>query len=301
MRGSLRDVALVARFEVVRAIRTWRALALVVLYLVATAGAGKIFVELLSTMETALAHTLRVPPTDRPGAMTAKLLEGEELRSMLEGMVGDPQLVEGVLSHPLLAIFHLWLGLLLVPFFASANAAESISGDLKTRAVRWEAHRTGRLEIVFGRYLGQAGLTLAASVLSILATWIVGMVFMVRQPPLGLLVSLASFTVRAWAFGMAFVGLAMACSALTASPAWARVLAIGAAAGTWVLYGIARWGSEEWGAGIVWDALLQALPQGWMRGLWLPGVHWVPSAFVCLAFGLAATSAGALRFVRRDL
>ena len=92
--ASARDTALVARFEIVRAVRTWRALALVVLYLVATAGGARIFVDFLSSLENRLAETLGVPPTDHPGAMTARLLE-EVRRGTVKNPVAQGSMSSG--------------------------------------------------------------------------------------------------------------------------------------------------------------------------------------------------------------
>lgn len=302
--ASMRDAWLVARFELLRAIRTWQALAIVVLYVVTTAGAARIFVNILEVFERSVAQALGAPATDYPGAMMDRLLENDELRELVAAMVGDAALVDSVLAWPLLAVFHLWIGIALTPFLAAATSAESISVDLRSRALRFELQRTGRLELVVGRFLGQALLTLAASLLSVTATFTIGMLYMVGNDPLVLIGALAAFSLRSWAFGLPFLGIGVACSQLTASPAWARVLAIVACAGTWMAYGaahaFAEW-SEDSAWGLVSDAALQVLPQGWVVGLWQPGAWWLTSATVFLALGLAATGAGYVRFARRDL
>ena len=56
---SLRDVLLVARFDVLRALRTWWAGALFLLYGLATAGAAWAFIKLVGVMENALAAAPR--------------------------------------------------------------------------------------------------------------------------------------------------------------------------------------------------------------------------------------------------
>jgi len=97
-----------------------------------------------------------------------------------------------------------------------------------------------------------------------------------------------------------FVGIGMAMSQLTTSPAWARVLAVGITAGTWVAYGIAvaAEGSERFG--IPADLALQILPQGYMNAMWEP-VGWLGSAVVCSLLGVVCLFAGFARFARRDL
>ncbi len=297
---SLRDTALVARFELVRALRTWRAVALTLLYAVATTGAALIFVGLLSILEDQLASQLGVPPTTWPGAMTHQLLENGELREILGGIMGGTDKVDALLWHPVLSLWHLWVVLLMGPFFAATAAAECISVDMGTRALRFEALRTGRLELVLGRMTGQ--LLLGAVALSVAAVgpFLVGVFAMVDTDALRLAASLAWFTPRAWAFSVPFVGIGVAASQLTASSAWARILAIVGVAGTWALAGvILRWQDEPWG--IVLELLELILPQGWMGEMWLPGLGWVLPSVICMALGIVITGLGYLRFSGRDL
>ena len=63
---SVRDASLVARFELLRALRTWRALALVFLYMVAAAGAAYLFSQLIWLFEEQLADTLGAAAPTRP-------------------------------------------------------------------------------------------------------------------------------------------------------------------------------------------------------------------------------------------
>lgn len=298
--GSLRDSLLIARFEVLRAVRTWRALALIVLHLVAASGGAYLFTRLIGLLENAAADQLGVPTTETPGAMLDTLLQGDQLQELLGAMVGSEHLVAQILDIPVLAIFHLWMGFLILPFFGASASAESVAIDVQSGAVRYEVLRTGRLELVLGRLLGQLALTLVASALSVGGVWAVGMWFMVGNDPLELAAWLGWLTLRAWAFAVPFVGLGVACSQLTSSPAWARVLAVAGTAGSWVAFGFARW-AESAQHTLVADLALQLLPQGWMRGLWEPGLGWVPAATVCLVLGVAMAALGFARFARRDL
>ena len=86
---SLRDTLRVARFELLRNLRTWRAIALCLLYLASTAGGTYIFTRALLGMEHALADVLEVPQTNKPGAMIAVLEERGDIESMLEEMLPE--------------------------------------------------------------------------------------------------------------------------------------------------------------------------------------------------------------------
>lgn len=296
----MRDALLVARFEVLRAVRTWRAVALVVLVAVAAAGAAWMFTGLVGVLETTVADQLGVAHTERPGAMLGALVASDTWREIVTELVGSEHLVDEVLRIPPLAMFDLWFSFLVVPFFAASAAAECLAIDVRSRAVRYEASRTGRLDLVFGRYLGQAALTAVATALAAVVVWVTGMVTMVVDEPLGVLGWLLWFVPRSIAFALPFVGLGVAASQVTASPAWARVLAVGGTAASWVLYQVARHGEGRWWAP-VGDVALQLLPQGYLRGLWEPGTLWVPSALACVALTLGVVSLGYLRFASRDL
>lgn len=297
---SLREILLVGRFEVLRAVRTWRAMALFLLYGIAYGGASYIAVAILHALENSAAKNLGVATTDRPGALLDALVKTDMFRDIVVGLTGNEVLLEQLTTIPPLAIFGMWLGLVLIPFFAASTAAECISIDLASRALRFEALRVGRLELLLGRFAGQLTLTLGATVLGLLVTWCVGMLFMVGHTPQGLAAWLVGLAGRAWLFSVPFAGLGVACSALTTSAAWARVIAVGATGASWILYGVARW-FEGGDYTLVADVALQLLPQGWMRMLWDPGFGWTPAALVLVTLGLAMVGLGHVRFSTRDL
>lgn len=298
--SSIRDIYLVARFEVLRAIRTWRALALLLLYGIGYGGASYIFVAILHGLENQVARQLGVATTDKPGALLNKLVESDMFHELILGMTGNENLVAELTRIPPLAIFAMWFGLLLIPFFAASASAECVSIDMGSRALRYEALRTGRLELVLGRFGGQLLLTVAASVVAAGVTWCVGMFSMVGNDPVLLALGVAGMTARAWFFSVPFAGIGVAASTLTTSPAWARVMAISATGGSWVLYGVASWFDDsDWA--ILSDIAYQLLPQGWMHILWEPWLGWMPAALVLVSMGFAAVGVGYARFSGRDL
>jgi hypothetical protein len=296
----MRDVWLVARFEVLRAVRTWRALALLAIYAVASAGAAWLFVKILLAMENALARALQVPITRTPGAMLGELVRSESWRDAVVAMTGSPQLADHLVTVPPMALFYLWVALLLTPFFSASAAAECVAIDVASRAVRYELLRTGRLELVLGRFGGQLFLTLLGTVVSAAVVAVVATQFLVGQSAAALLPALLAYLPRAFAFAVPFVAVGVAASTLTASAAWARVLAIGAVAGSWVAVGVGRW-LESTRYSLLADLLLPVLPQGWLRGLWEPGVDWLVSALALAGIGASVVAVGFARFARRDV
>ncbi len=298
---SLRDTLLVARFELLRNLRTWRAIALCLLYVACTAGGAYIFVQGIGAMENAAAETLGVPATDKPGAMIERLRERGDLERMLGEMLPDqPGVVERVLDWPLMTMFHLWLAFILVPFLAVTTAAECIAVDLHNRTVRFECTRTGRLEMVFGRLLGQALLMTLASLLAVGGTWVVAMTAMVGNDPLKLLWTLLAVTPLVLALTLPFLGIGAAFSQLTSSPNVARVFSLGAVIASWILFGLAfdfEDGSWWW----LWTPIKLVLPQAWMFDLWKPYPGWLMPLGVLTLLGFAYTAVAYPLFLRRDL
>lgn len=301
---SVRDVILVAHFELMRAVRTWQALALIALYLVASVGAALLFIGLLSILEAQIADGLAVQRTRFPGAMTERLIESGELFRMLSSMVGDEDAVRAILKWPVLALFHTFMGLRMVPFLAAMTASEALAGDVASRAVRFELVRTGRLELVMGRFVGQAVLAGMAIACSVFAVWITGLLLMVGQSPLELLGALCLFSVSVWVFSLPFVGVGVGCSQLTSSPAWSRVLAIALCACGWVGYTVLWSVSDQvvqWIPAPILDLVLMLFPFEWRDDLWTSGLAWWASAGIMVGMGLVAVGLGAVRFARRDV
>jgi hypothetical protein len=296
----VRDALLVARFELLRAVRTWRALALFVLYAVAAAGAAWLFAQFVGMLENTVADQLGVARTETPGAMLDTLVASDTWRDVVSELVGSERLVAYVLEVPPLALFDVWFSFVIVPFFAASAAAECLAIDVRSRAIRFEAGRTGRLELVFGRFLGQVALTAAATFGAAVVVWGTGWATMVLDEPLVVFGWLLAFVPRSLAFALPFVALGVTASQITSSPAWARALAIGLTAVSWVLYVVAI-NYEDTGWGPLCDVAFQVLPQGWLRGLWEPGAGWAGSGLALVGLTLAVLSAGYVRFAGRDL
>lgn len=290
------DVLSIARFELARALRTWRALGLSLVVVVATSGGAWVFTRVLRSLERELAETLGVARPDTPGALLAELQASARYRDLLEGLLTDPQWVDAWLLTPPLALFHLWLSFAILPLFAATTAAESISGDWGSRALRYEAARTGRTEIVLGRWLGQVALLAAAAAAGAAGSWVVGMTAMVGNGPLALAVALGGASARAWAYAVPGVGVGIAAGCLTRAPNLARGLALVVAAAVPVVAGLLDPDEAPWVA-----ALQPLLPPAWRALLWAPGASAWWGAAACMTLSIAVAGLGAARLSRSDL
>lgn len=298
---SIRDVFAVARFHVVRSVRTRTVLFLCTVYMLSAGGIAWIFRGIIKELEKNAAEILRVPVTDTPGAMIETLREREELQSIVGGLVPDEALVDWALALPVLSIAHFWMALGTLPFLAAVVGAEVVSPGIKDRSLRYELVRTGRLELVLGRWAGQGTLIAVATLASIVGPLIIGTFFMVQQPLGESVAVLLSMTPRLIAWSLPFLGIGVACSMTTGNTNFARILALGGATATWVLMGVFRteWMAEK--APVLIDVVEPILPQTYMVGLWGPGTGWLLSSSILLGLGFAFTLFGYPLFARRNL
>ena len=282
---SLRDTALVARWWLVRSVRTRSAAALVLIYTLLEAGGAWTFTRLLLAMERSTARVLKVPITDKPGAMIETLKERGDLAEVIEGMAGDPAMAEWAMQLPILSTYAFWLGLGAVPFLACAAGAQAISPDIGDRSLRFELLRTGRLELIVGRFAGQALLVALGLALGFVGVWLVAMTCMVQQPPLEQATSLAMFAPRLWIWSLPWLGLGIACSQLSGTVNFARTLALFGTVLLFIAYAVLRWLADD-RAPLLGDLVLPLLPPSYAGGLWGPGLLWADEALILGALGL---------------
>ena len=298
---SMRDAAQVARFHVGKAVRTRTLMFMVSIYVIAAAGIAWIFRGIIHELEKNAANLLHVPVTDTPGAMIDTLREQGDLADTLRALVPEPGLLDWALQLPILTVSHFWMALGTLPFLAAAAGAEIISPAIKDRSLRFELVRTGRLELVMGRWGGQAILMMFATLMSILGPWVIGVFFMANQPPVAQASTLLMVTPRLIAWSLPFLGLGVACSQLTANTNGARTLALGSVVGTWILWGTLK---TDWLADhvpILADILSPLMPQNYVTGLWGAGNGWMISATILTGLGLAFMLAVFPFFQRRNL
>lgn len=298
---QLRDAWVVATFELRDALRSRKALVLLVLY-VAGAGAGTgIFVRVLSAIETALARTLQVAATDRPGAMTRALLDTREFHDIVARLIGDDQLADELVHIPPVALFYGWLAMTFVPFLVILLASDAVASDVATGTARFSLFRTSRMAWATGKLAGQAALVALGIAAGGVASYVIGWIFLSAFEPLATLVWMAQLGARAWVLAFAYVGLALGVSQLTRSTHWSRGLGLLALVGSGVA---GEWLTSRWAEAhipVISSSLVVLLPRAHELDLWRT-LWWerLPACVMLIALGLCYFAAGHLRFARRD-
>ena len=296
-KSRARDIAVVAAYELQEALRSRRVLILVLLF-VGGAVAGTLgFIDLLESLEVALAQALAVPDPTKPGAVTAELMRSPQFHRMLGRLINDRALAYELASLPPLALFYGWLGLTLTPVLIMLSSAEAISSVLATGAARFSLLRNSRLSFCLGKLLGQSLLLLGA-----VAVWITGFLQLASfdAGPTALWLVLLSGRIGIFAF--AHVGLAVGLSHLTRSIPLSRVLSITALLVFGALFALGNYNRfvREHAPGTA-DTLLALLPRTHMLDLWRPEfADRLPSIAVLIALGIVYFAGGYAYRARRD-
>lgn len=297
----LRDAALVAGFDLGESLRSWRVIALLVLYVGSAVASAGGFVAMLSELENTLAEQLRVSATDKPGALTEALMASEQLHQALSELTGDPSLVDSLVKIPLIALVYAWSALTFVPLLVTLTACEVIASDVSSGACRYSLVRTDRLTWALGRGLGQAVLLALGILCGALGAWVVGLLYLQGFAPADTAWWLLRLGGRAWVNGLPYLGLALGVSLVTKSTMSARALALVllVAIGALDTFLASDWAREH-GPTLV-DTVRQVMPGAHTMALWRPDLlERLPSMVMQLALGCAYFGLGFAVFARRD-
>jgi len=301
-RASFLDAFHVAWFELVDALRSRKALALLGLYMAASGAAASIFLRVLEEIETNAAELLHVAATTRTGTMTSVLLQSQAFREMLGRLIGDPKLVDSLAAIPPMALFYGWLTLALVPALVMLTSTDAIAGELQSGEARYALVRIDRLSWSVGKLFGQALLMALGIVLGGVAVWIVGAVGWAGFERVQSAIWIVRLGVRAWIYGFAWLGLALAVSQVTASAALARGLGVSALLGIGILGSLLDWPRVHRAAPIVFDSIRMLFPRAHAIGLWQPAwIDRAPSIVLLLALGCVYFALGHRRLATRDV
>jgi len=297
----LRDALVVAEFELRDSLRSRKALVLLVLYVAGAAAGTGIFVRVLGAIEDAVASSLAVAHTSRPGAMTQALFETRQFHRIVGRLVGDSALADELVRIPPIALFYGWLAMTFVPILVVLLGSDAVASDLATGAARYSLFRTDRLAFAAGKLVGQTALVAVGIAVGGVAAFAIGWIFLSGFDPGPTLVWMVRLGARAWVLAFAYVGLALGVSQLTRSTHWSRGLgllalaALGAAGEALT----SRFATEH--VPVLASSLYVLLPKAHRLDLWRP-LFWdrLPALAMLVALGIVFFAAGHARFARRD-
>lgn len=300
----MRDVWLVARFELAEARRSRLLLVMVLLFVGAGALGAWGYTRLIGTIEEKAAVALSAPASDRPGATVGRLRDAQSYRDFLRFFLGDDAKATYFAGLPPIVVFYGWAAFLFTPWLLLFTSAETIATDVASRAIRFSLLRTSRLSYALGKAVGQLlillGVTAAAAVVFFGVAWAGLSGF---EPGLTAL-WLASYWPRVVLFNLPFLAWAMFASMVTASANLARIVSLGGVVLMSILYGLteARWLRRGPISEAILDLLRYLTPFGHNQGLGYPPGGGLPSDLaVCLALTVLYFAAGYAVLARRDV
>ena len=296
-----RAIQTVAVNELADALRSRRILVMILLYLAGSVTATLFFLHFLHGIETQLVDSLGLSATAKTGGVTATLWKSNQFRQMLTHLIGDRELAETLLAIPPLALFYAWLSFTFSPVLVMLTSATRISEEISSGSIRYLGFRCQRLHWVAGKFAGQALQLMLALLLSGTGAWLAGLFRMQSFEPAATAGAMLVFSLKAWLYALAFLGLATGISQLCGAPNLALSLGFVAMV---VISILAATSSHFAGDGVrrLWDVVNALTPQAHRLDLW--HTHWgrvVPAAIFLVTLSLAYLLAGFARFARRDL
>ena len=286
--STLRDVALIAGFDLRESLRTRRALVLVLLYMLIAAAASGMYVKAVRAIRDNVAA---IAP--EAGANELAMAQDEGYRQMLLVLSGgDAALAAHLGTFPAMVLLFAWVSLAFLPWFIALTSYDLIAGELHLRTVRYAALRTSRGAFVLGKVLGQAALVAGVAALGMLPVLLIGAIYLPGFDILATLLALLSTWPITVICALSYLGVVALASQLCKGPGAARALAVGLLFAVWL-------GSllpDPWS----WLALLS--PWHWKFGLFHPAIAERSLAIAaCLGLCVGYTALGYLRFRGRDL
>lgn len=299
---NLKSILTVARNELADSIRSRRAIVLMIICFLGAMAATFIFIKALHEVENRVAETIGISKSNKAGTATSALWKSEHFREIIIHFCSnDRKLAEDILNTPPLGVFFGWLAFAFGPAIAILLAGGRIAEEVWSGSVRFVLFRTSRISWATGKFLGQAVQFLIALLLGGLGVWLVGWYkFACFEPALNAW-SIALFALKAWAYLMAFLGIALGVSMFVMGPNIAIAVGFIVVVVMTVIDVIVKYFP---GAG--WKQILEPLalltPGFHKTDIWYYDLaHCVPAIVYVLVLGCLYFIIGYSRFSRKDM
>ncbi len=286
--SPLRETLIVFAHETRRHLRSAKTLVLLILYALATALSGVLFVAATRTAQEGI--------SSMSGGQALRPEQLDELKmgglSLIFGQ--DPALVRYLVQIPLVVVFFFWFALLFLPLLTTLMGFDQISGELQSRSLRFVSLRARRGSLLAGKVLAQAALLFALTAVVNLGIFAYAAA---STEGFQVGVGLASM-IRFWLLGLvyasAYIGLVALCSTLFRAPIVSLLIALCALFAFWLTAVLSRIEAIRF--------LGYLVPSHYERGLFSP--EWdqvLPSVGAYLAFAVVFLCLAWLSLRARDL
>ncbi len=297
---SLFRIGQVMLAECAGAVRSRRALVILVLYLLSAVFCMTGTINILGKMENELSKMLMLPESEKTGVVSVTLWKSPAFQGMVRSGLRNDLVYNDIEGRHPAELIYAWFAFLCAPLLAVLVAGNRVSDDLKSGAVRYALVRVTRMEWTLGKYLGQVAMVALALASSALGAWLVVVCKLYGVGTFELLPAMFGWGLRAWLYALAWLGLALGVSHLTRSGSRATAIGLVALAIFTVWPGLLKLWARSFGCPWLdhFDALVpsSALLSLWRQSvapLFAGGVH-------LLVLGLTYLMFGHLVFARRD-
>ncbi len=289
--------------ELVRAVRSRRALVVLVLYLAMSLLCMNGAISAMATVEDEVAAVLQLPENKgKSGALSATLWKSDSFRRAMRKMSGGSLVYEDIQGRHPMELLYALLAFLYVPLLTILVAANRVADDLRSGSVRYMITRVTRLEWSLGKYSGLAVLLGASIFIGGFAAWGVAVLRLGGADFSELLVGILGWSGKAWFLSLAWLGISLGVSHFFHSGAKATALATVVMTAFAVAPKILSFlAAHRKGIWISLEPLTRLFPAASESGLWRASFLPVASASVWLVMlGLFYFSVGFAFFAGRD-
>lgn len=287
---------IVARFELAEALRSRLVIVILTLYGAGAALGAYVFSKALGAAEQAVRSNM--PTALGAPDVPDDLVRKQALPRVISGLVDDPVLREELVGIEPLALFYGFMALQLVALLVLFASGGAHASDVSRGVTRFVLTRCDRFSWALGKLVGHAALLAAGLLAGALVTMAVGWA-QGRFDAVSALWLLRA-ALRAWTYGLAYLGLFAGIALSLRAPGPARAFSVLLLFGLWIARSIVR--SEWLGRAIPGiEHIAWLFPAEYEKLLWSPNwlVSWSAS-IALIAIGAAGFALGQWAFRRSD-
>ena len=252
---GIRELGVIFQGELSRALKSGRAVVLLLLFLMFTGLMltvfGYVSYQINQTSMKQINEEIDASPykddLDPKLVQERREKASREIEDQKKKAVGwlfasdDTALAEALKKLPLVLLVVFKLTTIFLPLFIALMGFDQISGEIGPRSIRYLVVRARRSSIVLGKFAAQAGLLALLTFVCVLAMSIVGKLVDTEFTLGAMALTVLRFWVTALMFSLAYLGLTSLCSSLFRTPAVSLVINLIALFGIWFVGAVGDW------------------------------------------------------------
>jgi len=266
--NALRQTWRVACYEWFDALRSRRALVVLLLYLAAAVCNMYWSINLLHKLETELASALQLPASEQAGVVSTALWKSKPFQRMMTKMTQNDLVLRDITGKHPVELIYAWFAFFYTPLLVVLVAGNRIAEEIGSGSVRYVIFRTSRASWSLGKFVGQTLMIGLALMLSGASAYAVAKFRLAGSGTPDLFLNMVQWSLRAWIYSIPYLGLAMGLSHLTRSSSKATVMGILAITLCFALSILIRHFTLDTGWRAYLPHLGQLLPDGHKMLLW---------------------------------